>query len=378
MTLPRATRLLLASAATSAVVLVPATASNAAVTKGLQDQQMTAGAGYVDSLRTPFFASATQAKVGILRFNTSWNGRDKQPDAAQLDRIKGSLAVSKANGIGSAVISPNISPAPGDEFNPRGKGKGPTAASKVKSAAYTTYIRAVAEKLAGSGVRLYYAPINEPNWYNHLPKRGGAALYLKLHNIAYKEIKKVDSGAKVLFGELLPYERKLSKNYPNGQSTDAGTFTRQVLGLTSKWKAKGSKKKYTVKADGVGLHTYDFKANPTKKRKDRDDWTQANLGYAKSDLRKAAKTGRISSKAAKAIYVTEFAYKTSGSDRLSDAKAAKYLKSAWSIAKKQKVRSMIWYQLRDPQNDGENWISGLQPRDGAASRKTWSAFKGLR
>lgn len=366
------------TAATSAAVLVPAGASNAAVTKGLQDQQMTAGAGYVDTLRTPFFASAKEAKVGMLRFNTSWNGRDSQPDRAQLDRIKTSLAVAKANGIGTAVVSPNISPAPGDVFNPRGRRKGPTAASKVKATAYKTYIRAVATTLAGSGVRLYYAPINEPNWYNHLPKRGGPALYLRLHNIAYKEIKRIDSGAKILFGELLPYERKLSKNYPNGQSTDAGTFTRQVLGLTSRWKAKGKRSKYTVKADGVSLHTYDFKASPTKRRRDRDDWTQANLGYAKSDLRKAARTKRLPSRAAKAIYVTEFAYKTSGSDRLSDAKSAKYLKSAWSVAKKQKIRSMVWYQLRDPQNDGENWISGLQPRDGATSRRTWTAFKGLR
>lgn len=376
MTLPRATRILLAAAATSAAVGATATTSNAAVVKGLQDQQMTASP-FADQLLQPFFTDAKAAKVGMLRFNTSWNGKNAQPDPAQLARIRTALTTARANGIGTAVISPNISPDAGDTFNPRGKGKGPTAASKVKSAAYTTYIRSVATALKGTGVQLYYAPINEPNWYNHLPKRGGAALYRKLHNIAYTEIKKIDGGAKILFGELLPYDRALSKNYPNGQSTDAGTFTREVLGLTSKWKAKGSTKTYKVKADGVSLHTYDFKADPRKKRKDRDDWTQGNLGYAKSDLRKAARTKRISSSAAGRIYLTEFAYKTSGSDKISTSKAKTYLKRAWDIAKKQKVRSFVWYQLRDPQSTSESWQSGLKTRDGG-DRSTWSTFRGLK
>ncbi|MEV4418646.1 hypothetical protein AB0L40_01560 [Patulibacter sp. NPDC049589] len=367
----------MAGSATAALALVPAGAANAKVVKGLQDQQMTAGAGYSDTLLPTFLTSAKQAKVGMLRFNTSWDGQASTPDAAQLARIRTAITAGVAAGIGSVEIAPNISPGAGENFNPRGKAKGPTAASKVSSTAYKTYITAVATALKGTGATLYYAPINEPNWYQHLPKRGGAALYRKLHNIAYTEVKKVDPKNKVLFGELLPYDRALSKNYPNGQSTDAGKFTREVLGLNAKFKGTGSTKTYTVKADGVALHTYDFKADPRKKRKDRDDWTQANLGYAKSDLKKAAKTKRISASAAKAIYITEFAYKTSGSDKLATGTASTYLKRAWDIAKKQKVRSFVWYQLRDPQNNGENWISGLQGRDGSV-RKTWTTFVGLK
>jgi hypothetical protein len=372
MTLPRATRLLTATAAISAVALVPAGAANAKVVKGLQDQEMTVNH---PELTSAFYTDAKAAKVGMLRFNTSWNGKDSAPNPGQVAAIRGAIVQGVQNGIGAVEISPNIS---GDKsFNPRGKGKGPTAASKVSSTAYTSYIRTLATQLEGTGAALYYAPINEPNWYQHLPKRGGAALYRKLHNIAYTQVKAVNPRNKVLFGELLPYDRPLSKNYPNGQSTDAGTFTREVLGLKSNWKGSGSTKTYTVKADGVALHTYDFKTDPRKKRSDRDDWTMGNLSYAKSDLKKAARTKRISSSAVKAIYLTEFAYKTKGSDKISTSKAATYLKRAWSIAEKQKVRAFLWYQLRDPQSTGESWQSGLKTRTGG-TRSTWTAFRGLK
>jgi hypothetical protein len=371
MTRNRAT-LALATAATSALVLLPAGAANAKVVKGLQDQEMTVN---MPELRSAFFTDAKAAKVGMLRFNTRWDGKTTSPDGGQVAQIRAAIEQGVGNGIKSVVVSPNIS---GDEsFNPRGKKKGPTAASKISSSAYKTYIQTLAASLKGTGATIYYAPVNEPNWYRHIPKRGGAALYRKLHNIAYTEIKKVDPKAKILFGELLPYERALSKNYPNGQSVDAGKFTRDVLGLTSSWKAKGSTKTYTVKADGVSLHTYDFKADPRKKRKDRDDWTQANLGYAKSDLKKAAKTKRLSSSAAGRIYLTEFAYKTSGADKVSTSKASSYLKRAWAIAEKQKVRSFVWYQLRDPQAADEQWKSGLKSSTGG-SRKTWTTFRGLK
>ncbi|WP_210491974.1 cellulase family glycosylhydrolase [Patulibacter sp. SYSU D01012] len=372
MTRNRAT-LALATAAASAAVLVPAGAATAAPVKGLQDQEMTVNK---PELTQPFLTALGDAKVGMVRFNTSWDGKNKAPDAGQVQVVRTSAAAAVQAGAKQILVSPNITGS--TSFNPRGKKKGPTAASKVSSSAYTSYIRNLATALKGiPGAELYYAPINEPNWYRHLPKRGGAALYRKLHNIAYDEIKEIDPSAKVLFGELLPYDRALSRNYPNGQSTDAGKFVREVLGLKSNWKATGKSSSYKIKADGVSLHTYDFKANPTKKRKDRDDWTQANLGYAKSDLKKAARTKRISSSAVSRIYLTEFAYKTRGKDKIPTGTAAKYLKSAWSIAKKQKVKSFVWYQLRDPQSSGEQWQSGLQTKSGS-SRSTWTAFKGLK
>jgi hypothetical protein len=150
-----------------------------------------------------------------------------------------------------------------------------------------------------------------------------------------------------------------------------------VLGLSKSWKATGSASSHTVKADGVALHTYDFKADPNKKRSNRDQWTQANLAYAKSDLKKAAATGRLPSSAAGRVYLTEFAYKTTGPDKISTTLARTYLKRAWAIAEKQKVRSFVWYQLRDPKSKGESWQSGLKSRTGG-TRATWTTFRTLK
>ncbi len=361
-----------AGAALAAAALLPAAASAAPV-KGLQDQEMTVNR---PELTSAYFTAAKEAKVGFTRFNIRWDGKSRVPDAGQLQAIKAFAAQAPAHGITAIQIAPNVS---GDaSFNPRRK-KGPTAASKISVSAYKSYIRAVALELKDMPVARFYAPLNEPNWFRHIPARGAGTVYRKIHNTAWSQIKRVDPKAKILFGELLPYERAKSKNYPYGQSTDAGTFVREVLGLDSKWRAKRGTKRstYTVKADGVSLHTYDFKANPNKKRKDRDDWTQANLGYAKADLARAARTKRISSSAAKRIYLTEFAYKTKGSDKISTSKASTYLKRAWTIAKRYKVRTFLWYQLRDPTSTDEIWQSGLQSSAGA-SRKTWTTFRGLR
>jgi len=372
MTRTRASFALVTVAAAAAVAL-PASPASAAPAKGLQDQEMTVNH---PDLRIKFLEDAKAANVTFLRFNTRWNGKSGLPDRSQLDAIRDTIALAPSYGIEQVLIAPTVTG--GTSFNPKGKKRGPTAASKISLSAYKTYIRAVANSFEDlPNIEMLYAPLNEPNWYRHIPKRGGATMYRRLHNAAYDEIKKIDSDAKILFGELAPYARPLSKNFPNGQSTDPGDFVREVLGLDSKWRSKGSRKTYTVKADGVSLHTYDFKADPRKKRKDRDQWTQANLGYAKADLRKAARTKRLPSKAVSNLHITEFAYKTAGSDRIPVTRARTYLTRAWSIAKKQKVKSFVWYQLRDPQSRDVLWQSGLKTKSGS-SRSTWSTFRTMR
>ncbi len=365
--------LALATAAATAAVLIPASPSVAAPAKGLQDQEMTINHPH---LRNAFLSDVRAAKVSMLRFNTRWNGRSSVPDIGQLAEIRVTATLAADRGVKQILIVPTVTG--GASFNPRGRKRGPTASSKISVNGYRQYIRAVATSLQDiPGIEVLYAPLNEPNWYRHLPKRGGAAMYRRLHNLAYDEIKKIDSDAKVLFGELAPYARPLSRNYPHGQSANPGAFVREVLGLDRNWKARGSNRTFTIKADGVSLHTYDFKADPRKRRSNRDQWTQANLAVAKADLRKAARTKRLPSRAVSNLHITEFAYKTRGSDQIPTSRARIYLQRAWAIAKREKVKSFVWYQLRDPQSSSETWQSGLQTRSGG-SRVTWTAFRGLR
>ncbi|MGE4428456.1 MAG: hypothetical protein AB7G37_18540 [Solirubrobacteraceae bacterium] len=374
MTRARATTVLVLT--TLAAGVVPATAG-AAPSKGLQDADM---AFKHPQLQNELLLRATEAKVRMTRFNPRWDGQSRVPDAGQIAQLKAFAA--KAVATGSSIKEVEIAPyIPGGEsFNPRRTRKGPTAGSKISRTAYRVWLDALTKELADLPLKKYYTAINEPNWYSAIPRRGGATMYRNLHNDAYRIVKKNDPQAKVLFGELAPFARKASKNYPVGRASDPGDFVREVLGLRSNWKAKGSRKRYTIKADGVALHTYDFKANPNKRLKDRDKWTQANLAYAKSDLRKAAKTKRIPSAAVKRIYLTEFAYKTRNApkaDKLSESRASTYLRRAWTIAKKQKARSFLWYQLRDPQSTEETWQSGLLPREGDGGR-LWRTFRGLK
>jgi hypothetical protein len=372
MTRTRASIALVTVAATAAVSL-PASPASAAPAKGLQDQEMTINH---PDLRIKFLEDAEEANVKFLRFNTRWDGKTEKPDYSQINAIRDTIALAPRYDIEQVLIAPTVTG--GTSFNPKGKKRGPKASDKISTRAYKKYISAVATAFEDlPDIEMLYAPLNEPNWYRHIPKRGGATMYRKLHNIAYEEIKDIDADAKILFGELAPYARPLSKNYPHGQSTDPGDFVREVLGLKSNWKSTGKRKTYAVKADGVSLHTYDFKADPRKKRDDRDEWTMGNLGYAKSDLRKAARTKRLPSSAAKRIYITEFAYKVSGSDRISTSKSSIYMKRAWRIAEKQKTKSFVWYQLRDPQSRDVLWQSGLKTKSGS-SRKTWSTFRRLK
>jgi len=368
------TVLALAVSAASAAALLPATGANAAPLKGLQDQEMTVN---FPDMVPEFLKASDTANVQMVRFNTRWDGKSSKPDGGQISGIRQFVQQANAGNSGITAIEVVPTVTGGSSFNPKGKKPGPTAASKISVKAYSAYVQALATALKDLPIDRYYSALNEPNWFRHIPKRGAGAVYRQLHNTAYTQIKRIDPEAKVLFGELLPYARPLSKTYPNGQSTNAGSFVREVLNLDKNWKPKGSSKTYTVKADGIALHTYDFKADPRKKRKDRDDWTQGNLSYAKSDLRKAVKTKRLPSSVNSNLYLTEFAYKTSGSDSIPVSRAATYLKAAWSIAKKQKAKSFLWYQLRDPQTSEELWQSGLQTRSGG-TRATWTAFVGLR
>ncbi len=366
----------LVTVAASAAVALPATSAHAAPAKGLQDQEMTVNNPL---LREQFLKDAKSAKVTLLRFNTRWNGKSSLPDNWQIAAIRDTIAQARHYGIKQVLIAPTV--VNGASFNPRGKRRGPTASSKISSRAYKTYIQTVATEFdkVSEGIEMLYAPLNEPNWYRHLPKRGGPQMYRRLHNIAYDEIKKIDKDAKILFGELAPYARPKSRNYPHGQSTDPGVFVRQVLGLNRSWRATGSRRTHEIKADGVSLHTYDFKADPRKRRTNRDQWThtQANISYAKTNLRRAARTKRLPASAVRNLYLTEFAYKTSGSDRIPVGRASVYLNRAWAIAKRHNVKSMVWYQLRDPKSRSELWQSGLKTSSGS-SRSTWNTFRRLK
>ena len=94
----------MATAASAAVVAVPATSASAAPVKGLQDQDMTVNN---PQLSSSFFTDAKAAKVGMARYNVRWDGRSSAPDAGQVALVRNAIQQGAANGIQTVTLVGN-------------------------------------------------------------------------------------------------------------------------------------------------------------------------------------------------------------------------------------------------------------------------------
>jgi hypothetical protein len=114
-------------------------------------------------------------------------------------------------------------------------------------------------------------------------------------------------------------------------------------------------------ADGYAHHPYEFTHAPTWKDPNRDDVTIGTLSRLNSALSalSRARALRHHGGGSMPIYLTEFAYFTSGSRALSPSRRARYTAQAFQIALKAKgVRQLLYYQLIDPPAS-VSWRSGL-------------------
>ena len=96
----------MATAASAAVVAVPATSASAAPVKGLQDQDMTVNN---PQLSSSFFADAKAAKVGMARYNVRWDGKSSTPDPGQVALVRNAIQQGAANGIQTVTVAPSLS-----------------------------------------------------------------------------------------------------------------------------------------------------------------------------------------------------------------------------------------------------------------------------
>jgi hypothetical protein len=164
-----------------------------------------------------------------------------------------------------------------------------------------------------------------------------ALIYRELYRAGYAAIKQVAPGMPVWIGETNPYVNRRK------QSTPPMTWLRQLVCLDPVVKrCRGG----TLKADGYAHHPYDFARAPNKKRKSANEITLANIGKLSKFLRKNRKRIRV---ARNSLYLTEFAYYSSGPNAQPEARRAKWTKQAFDIAlKAPNVRQLLYYQLFDP------------------------------
>jgi hypothetical protein len=233
---------------------------------------------------------------------------------------------------------------------------------------------------------------NEPNWHRLLVpesicadvrvakpkrKRGGkgrkatvarrqcvktaARLYRGLYQSAYAAIKTADPAVKVWIGETNPYVNRRK------MSTAPLAFIRQMVcadkivrGCTGG----------ALKADGYAHHPYAFDRAPNKPFPGRDNVTLGSLGQLRAQLKALRSKLQV---AGGSIYLTEFAYYSSGAGALPTNKRAAYTRAAYELAlKAPQVRQLLHYQIVDPAGS-VLWRSGLVSESGAQ----FPAYKAL-
>lgn len=350
-------RVVAAGLASLSLLAVPA-AADAAPTKGLQDNAILSDD---PALRASFFADAKASRSRTVRVLVNWDERSTTAPADQIARIRRAAVEGRAAKVRLLVGS----------YVTMGRGK--RAGSKVSATTqsrYVLFMGDIADQLKDLPLAGYLT-FNEPNYKTAWPTRQERA-WVRLSNRVYKQIKKQDRGAKVLVGEAAPNTRS------GDASTNPGAFFRKALYLNSSFRPTSRSKAARTKllGDGFTLHTYDFSRSPTKATSAKDQWTHGNLRTTVSQIKSLARAGRLSSTAARNIHITEFAYRTEGKFKTPTSRAASYLKSAFSLAKRSGIKTFIWYQLRDPKGRSD-WKSGLKTSDGK-SRRTWTVFRRLR
>ncbi|MGE4427955.1 MAG: hypothetical protein AB7G37_16015 [Solirubrobacteraceae bacterium] len=327
--------------------------------KGLQDMAMSLSDD--PQTREAFWESVERARVTRVRVLVNWYGTTVRPDPVVLERVRRVLREGREHGARTMVgiYAPINNPS-----------NGPIKVTSRMVSRFRRFTKALAKGV--EDLRPYaYLTWNEANYWTMWP-RSHPRRWVTMSNAGYRGFKAGDRRTPVIVGETAPYSR-------SRKGQDPGSFMRRALCLTSKYRSRYRSRscRKRLLGDGIGIHAHDFVHNPRYRRRPADAWTIGNLSKVKRQLRRIAKAGRISRKASRNLHITEFAYRTSGSSRTSDRRAATWLRRAWKEAERQKVRSFFWYQLRDPGAE-HTWASGLQPESGRTHRRTWKTFRSLR
>lgn len=301
---------------------------------------------------------AEDLSVKRIRVNVMWarlivgdNTRRTVPETVTYDfsRIDALLEAAEARGIKLQLTISGPAPAWATD-------DGKVGNHRPDAAQFGAFARRVARHFAGRVDR--YSIWNEPNWYTWLsPAKRAPSLYRLLYRAAYRNIKAVDPRAKVLVGELAP-------NAQRGRSIAPLQFLRDMTCSTDEYKAR--KRCVPLRADGFAIHPYQFQAAPDKVNGGPDDVPIGALSRLTRALDKLAARNalRTPSGAKMGLYLTEFGYLTVGYRAQRPSVRARWLASAFTIARRHpRVRQLLQYQLVDPPPE-ERWHSAILNQDG--------------
>jgi hypothetical protein len=203
---------------------------------------------------------------------------------------------------------------------------------------FASWVSEVAKHFTGRVRR--YSIWNEPNLVYYLePQRKAPSMYANLFKAGYQTIKRIDPGAQVLWGELF------SGNLHNPGGTAPMNFL---------WAATRN----GARADGLAYHPFQYNLAPDRKSKRYVGIS--SISGIRANLRDLSRRHRLRTPSGRPlpIYFTEFGYQILGSYPVrSEARRASWTVSAFRIAKRAGVRSMLLYHL--VRTYARRWDSGV-------------------
>lgn len=338
-----------------AFAALPAAASASKTMElGIQDDSLVNG-------NPPVNPAPLLKSLGIQRERIiiQWNSVETSPGSYDMTSWVNAAAAARIRGHQvNAVLT---GPAPSWASSGSGGFANPDPAK------YAAFAQAASQALAPYVNR--YSVWNEPNWLTLLvPRQTAPQQYAALYSAGAPAIRVGDPGSQVIFGEMQPGTKGTKYGYP------PLTFLQKVFCANSKWQAKCNT---GLTADGVALHPYTLTTAPNKKSKVKGSVTMANLSALTSALDKLAKGGGLkpSTGSKMRLYLTEYAYRTTGKQAPSSKNAAKWLSQAYSIARKNtRVASLFHYQLFYPPGK-PLWNSGIVQRNGKKTQSFNSLAK---
>ena len=343
-----------------AALLLPVPSAHAArgMEIGVQDDAQFLSADA--ATRAAAFAHARTLGAKALRANVPWARVAVDPYTYDLSAYDRLIDEAAANGMRVQLTLAGPAPAWATADHA-------VSADHPDPALFARFAGFVAARYAG---RVRALSIwNEPNWHNLLaPERicgrvtvrkkkrvrkrrvcvkTSARVYRKLYVAGYAAIKASAPGMPVWMGETNPYVNRRK------QSTAPLAWLRQ-LACADPVVRRGCTG--VLRADGYAHHPYAFDRSPSAKRTGRDNVTIANVGALSKALKKLRKRIRVRNGS---IYLTEFAYYSSGPNAKPEKKRATWTRKAFEIAlKAPKVRQLLYYQLVDPPLSAP-WRTGL-------------------
>jgi hypothetical protein len=222
---------------------------------------------------------------------------------------------------------------------------------------------------------------NEPNFKTWLqPSRSSARIYREMYTRAYGKINAVAKKNQVLFGDTAPHAERRFRNI------SPLLWLRRVACVNANYRHRRCK--HPLRTDGYAHHAYDVLHAPTYRWPGRDDVTLATLYRLNRALRKLRRSRALLTPhgGTPQVYITEYGYfsgantKRSRKFRISKKKHARYLRKAFSMARKNKhVKQMLQYLLVEPRRSyyfrTQIMSRKFKPYPAYTALRKWTAYQ---